>query len=140
MFVVLDTNHFQELRENSAAGKRLTARIDERRADVFCCIAGAEESLQGWLAFIRSRANGRAQLDPYARLLECIQALNKFTILPFDSESAGHFHRLQNERIRIGAMDLEIAAICLAHDALLLTRNLVDFEKVSGLRVENWLD
>ena len=32
------------------------------------------------------------------------------------------------------------ASICLAHDATLLTRNLVDFEKVSGLRVENWLD
>ena len=36
-------------------------------------------------------------------------------------------------------IDLKIAAICLVHDALLLTRNLVDFEKVPGLRVENWL-
>ena len=36
--------------------------------------------------------------------------------------------------------DLKIAAICLAHDATLLTRNLVDFEKVPGLRVENGLD
>lgn len=34
-------------------------------------------------------------------------------------------------------MDLKIAAICLAHDAMLLTRNVADF---SGLRVENWLD
>lgn len=42
--------------------------------------------------------------------------------------------------MRIGTMDLKIAAICLAHDATLLTRNLVDFEKVPGLRVENWLD
>ena len=37
-------------------------------------------------------------------------------------------------------MDLKIAAICIAHDPLLLTRNLVDFEKVPGLQVENWLD
>lgn len=37
-------------------------------------------------------------------------------------------------------MDLKIAAICIAHDAMLLSRNLVDFEKVPGLRVENWLD
>ena len=37
-------------------------------------------------------------------------------------------------------MDLKIAAVCVAHDALLRTRNLVDFEKVPGLRVENWMD
>jgi tRNA(fMet)-specific endonuclease VapC len=43
-------------------------------------------------------------------------------------------------KIRIGTMDLKIASICLAHDALLLSRNRVDFEKVPGLRVENWLD
>ena len=34
----------------------------------------------------------------------------------------------------------KIASICLVHDGLLLTRNLSDFEKVPGLRVENWLD
>jgi tRNA(fMet)-specific endonuclease VapC len=37
-------------------------------------------------------------------------------------------------------MDLKIAAINLVHDAILLTRNLVDFAKIPGLRVENWLD
>ncbi len=37
-------------------------------------------------------------------------------------------------------MDLKIAAICVTHDILLLSRNLLDFQKVPGLRVENWLD
>jgi len=37
-------------------------------------------------------------------------------------------------------MDLKIAAICLAHDATLLTRNVADFQNIPGLRVENWLD
>ena len=37
-------------------------------------------------------------------------------------------------------MDLKIAAIALSHAALLLSRNLVDFTRVPGLRVENWLD
>ena len=125
------------------------ARIQERQADVFCCIVAAEESLQGWLAFVRSRRNGLDQLDPYSRLLECIVTLNKFTILPFDREAAENFHRLQTQLPRIGTMDLKIAAICIAHDATVLTRpfdcaqgtrNVADFEKIPGLRVENWLD
>ena len=83
---------------------------------------------------------GRDQIRAYAQFQHCIALLMKLTILPFDGEAAEHFHRLQSERVRIGTMDLKIAAICLAHDATLLTRNRVDFEKVPGLRVENWLD
>ena len=36
-------------------------------------------------------------------------------------------------------MDLKIAAIARANDALLLSANRRDFAKVPGLRVENWL-
>lgn len=50
------------------------------------------------------------------------------------------FRELGALRTRVGSMDLRIACIALAHDATLLTRNLADFEKVPGLRVENWLD
>ena len=37
-------------------------------------------------------------------------------------------------------MKREIAAICMAHDGLLLSRILGDFNQIPGLRVENWLD
>ena len=45
MFVVLDTNHLQELRENKALGQKLDARIRAQGASVFTCIIAAEESL-----------------------------------------------------------------------------------------------
>jgi hypothetical protein len=50
MLVVLDTNHFRELREDTAAGKNLQRRIEERAADVFTCIVAVEETVQGWFA------------------------------------------------------------------------------------------
>ena len=64
----------------------------------------------------------------------------KLTILPFDESAARLFENLKRQRLRCGTMDLKIAAICLVHDGLLLTRNLSDFAKVPGLRAENWLD
>jgi len=36
-------------------------------------------------------------------------------------------------------MDLKIASIVLVHGATLLTNNVRDFEKVPGLKVEDWL-
>jgi tRNA(fMet)-specific endonuclease VapC len=35
-------------------------------------------------------------------------------------------------------MDLKIAAIVLARDAILLSRNLDDFRQIPDLRVEDW--
>lgn len=140
MVAVLDTNHFRELRENSEVGQRLQSRIESPEVDTFTTIVTAEEALSGWVAFIRRHRAGLDQLNGYERLHTCIETLSKLAILPFDREAALTFHELDKLRPRIGTMDLKIAAICLAHDALLLSRNLVDFEKVPGLRVENWLD
>ena len=140
MFAVLDTNHFREFALGTALGAKLRQRLDAERTEVFVPIVVAEEALHGWVTFIRRSKAGPAQIAGYARLQGCIAALHKLDILAFDREAADRFAALERQRIRIGTMDLKIAAICLAHDATLLTRNLVDFEKVPGLRVENWLD
>jgi len=59
-------------------------------------------------------------------------------LIAFDQAAAAIVQRLQKQRIRIGTMDLKIASIALAQDATLLSRNVADFEKVPGLRVEDW--
>jgi predicted nucleic acid-binding protein len=69
--------------------------------------------------------------------------LNAFVLLYPDDASGRHFESLLKpgrgkKKLRRG--DLLIASIALAHDALLVTRNLRDFQGVSGLRVENWAD
>ena len=43
-------------------------------------------------------------------------------------------------RIRMGSMDRKIAAIAIASNALLLTANRQDYERIPALRFENWMD
>jgi tRNA(fMet)-specific endonuclease VapC len=59
-------------------------------------------------------------------------------VLDFDREAADVYQQLRRSRIRIGTMDLKIAAIVIALDATLLTRNRRDFEKVPGLKYADW--
>ena len=54
-------------------------------------------------------------------------------------DPAAEFKRLLGLRLRIGTLDLKIAAIARVHDALLLSGNQRDFGRVPGLRVESWI-
>lgn len=140
MLVVLDTNHFREVAEATARAAHFSRRAETERAEVFLSIITVQEATNGWLALINSLNAGRNQVRGYASFQRTITAFHKFSILAFDAEAAEIFHRLKSEHPRNGTMDLKIAAICIAHEATLLTRNVGDFENITGLRVENWLD
>ena len=60
------------------------------------------------------------------------------TIISFDEDAARIFQGLKQQKLRVGTMDSRIAAIPLARDATLISRNLVDFERIPGLTVEDW--
>ena len=129
-----------ELEVRSAPGLRLVTRLSSRRGDAAITAITVEEHLRGWLAEIRSRTKPRDQMRAYARLVRTVESHAKWTILPWDEDAVRIFEGLAKRRIRIGTQDLKIAAITLAHDATLLTRNTGDFALVAGLKFENWLD
>jgi tRNA(fMet)-specific endonuclease VapC len=57
----------------------------------------------------------------------------------FFTEPAIHrYEGLKWLKLRIKKTDLRIAAIALEQDAIVATRNLRDFMRVPGLRVEDW--
>lgn len=138
--LVLDTDHLSELEVSSPAGLRLLRRLEQSREDAVITAVTCEEQLRGWLAEIHRQKRPRDQIPAYARLIRTIETLARWTVLPLDEESSAAFESLTKQRVRIGTNDLKIAAITLAHDSTLLTRNTGDFAKVPGLRFENWLD
>ena len=65
------------------------------------------------------------------------------TILPFDTAAAAEYARIRSELEtggrRLADPDLRIAAIALSRDLTIVTGNVRHFQRVPGLRVENWL-
>ncbi len=60
-------------------------------------------------------------------------------LLSFDRKAADVFDELNQQRLRVGSMDLRIAAIAIANQMTWLTQNTVDFERIPGLPIEDWL-
>jgi tRNA(fMet)-specific endonuclease VapC len=96
-----------------------------------------EEQLRGWLTLMARSRTPEQQIKVYERLRALLKDFQTRPVLDFDVAAAFHYRRLVKARIRIGTMDLRIAAITFARDALLQSRNLSDFRKVPGLRVED---
>ena len=69
------------------------------------------------------------------------QMLSEFlrlNILSFDDAAARVFDGLKAQKLRVSTMDLRIAAVALSLNFTVVTRNTIHFERVPGLRVEDW--
>lgn len=137
--LVLDTDHLTELGYGTPPGRWLAKRLDQSSAEVAITIITVQEQMQGWMARVAKAKSIDDQIHAYAALGDRVNVLAHFIQLPWDREAALRFARLRRQGVRIGTMDLRIACIVMEHDALLLTRNTLDFEKVPGLKFENWL-
>jgi len=76
------------------------------------------------------------------QLLQLTQ--NTYGSVPFDQACAkvcaGIKHALQTAGTPIGHYDLLIAGTALANNFTVVTRNTREFERVPGLKIENWYD
>jgi predicted nucleic acid-binding protein len=59
-------------------------------------------------------------------------------VLPFDQPAQVAFDTLPPACKRIGTMDRRIAAVALARNFTLLTRNTSDFALIPGLKYQDW--
>jgi tRNA(fMet)-specific endonuclease VapC len=96
------------------------------------------EDLSGWLPACRRAVDGVSRARAYARLLEGVEFYRRVTCLPFDAAAAAIFDQRRAQKIRIGTNDMAIAAITLSVNGVLVTRNVVDFQRVPGLLIEDW--
>lgn len=93
------------------------------------------------LAELRFGARASARTDENLERLD--QFLQIVEVADFDDASADTYSRLRLSLRQMGRptgeMDMLIAAVALANDAILITHNIKHFENIEGLVLEDWL-
>jgi tRNA(fMet)-specific endonuclease VapC len=80
---------------------------------------------------------------PTDNLSVIAQFAARLAVLPFAEKAAAHYGQIRAELRRagqpVGPFDMLIAAHARGEGLVLVTNNLREFQKISGLRVENWV-
>jgi tRNA(fMet)-specific endonuclease VapC len=80
----------------------------------------------------------------YQRWKQLDMFLQPIVIHEWDKQAAEHYAKLRaylkQRGTPIGNMDMLIAAHALRFDAILVSNNVREFERVPNLQLENWID
>src|SRR5438876_12065420 len=125
--ILIDTDHVTFLKyPESERGQRFIQRLTAVPPSevVGVAIVTVEERMRGWLAVIAKEKAALRQVTGYRELAKLFEFYQEFEIVPFDEAAARQFDDLRSQRLRLGTMDLKIAATALVQNALLLTANV----------------
>ena len=140
MILILDTDHLTVIqRQAEPAYSYLRARLQAfPHADARTTIVNVEKQMRGWLSVVASAKKRSQEVAAYQRLHALLNFFGAIPVLDYDEDAAERFESMRRSRLRVGTMDLKIAAIALSQRGQLLSRNLRDFQRVPGLQVEDW--
>ncbi len=139
--IVLDSDIFTLLTYGNA---KVRARYDAVPADeeLAVTVVNRMEVLRGRTDNLLKAADEQQLLQAAERLRETGAALRDFLVVGVDQAAAAHFTSLRRQKKlnKLRRADMLIACIVLAHNALLVSRNTKDFNKVPRLNLANWAD
>lgn len=133
--LVLDTDTISLIQRGVGPQfKTLTKMLDDSGDAVFVTVISLDEQLHGAFREIAS-SDARVRIRSYRRLREIAEDYAGRPMLDYDDKAESIFDRLKGMKGRPATKDLRIASIALSHDAVLVTGNVRDFEKVPMLKL-----
>lgn len=105
-----------------------------RYADMMCVSTITEAELLHGAEKSQQREHNLRQVADF---------LSRLDVLSYTSKAAGHYGDiradLERKGMPIGVNDRHIAAHARSEGLVLVSNNLCEFERVDGLRLENWI-
>ena len=108
--------------------------------EITVTVITVEEQLTGWQAYLRQAKTDAQRAIAYQNLTDSVRTLSDLHVITFSEAAIRRYLSLLALKLNIGGRDLRIAAIALEEKAVVITRNLRDFQRVPGLTCENWAD
>jgi tRNA(fMet)-specific endonuclease VapC len=133
---IFDTDHVTLHQHGHSTIVQRLLRLEDD--DIAVTIITVEEQIRGRLDIVRRYNASPRQIEAYAMLQATLRYFQRLLILDFSQAAYDHFIALRRQRICIGSQDLRIAAITLAADGILVTRNHRDFAQIPDLSLEDW--
>lgn len=140
MKFLMDTDHLSILQKQAGLEYvNLSNRLAQQAASaVVLSVVSYHEQVRGCQAYLNNAKCSADLTRGYDRLWRVHEDFATMRVLPFDTAAAVAFDGLLTQRVRIGSLDLRIAAIALSQGLTVLTRNLRDFGKVPNLITADW--
>lgn len=139
MLSLMDTDHLSLIDRGTAEGARIQSRLRLVSPDDYgISVVTYAEQAKGWLAEAANARTPAEEVAAFDRMQRSLRLCTAFSIWGYTAEAAAKCAELKAAKIRIGTQDLRIASIALVNRATLLTRNTRDFERVPGLKFEDW--
>lgn len=137
---VLDTNVVSNVLAEDRAYDRLRQRVRQEWDRSYISVVTIEECIvDGALPLINdARRRGRSLLGPYAVLEGMTRKLASFQVLPYDDAAERAFQGMTAPLRRHHPADCRIGATALSRGFTLVTMNLAHFQRIPGLRCEDW--
>ncbi|MEK6960791.1 MAG: type II toxin-antitoxin system VapC family toxin [Nanoarchaeota archaeon] len=130
--VFLDTDVIVAFLRQDPDARECMISLEDRGEEVRISAVSAMELLQG----------ARSHVNCKDKIREVYIFLRRVDVVPLGLEEVDHcsriIHHLQKKGSMIGLPDIQIAATVLAAADRVITRNIRDFSRVQGLKVDRW--
>jgi tRNA(fMet)-specific endonuclease VapC len=136
---ILDTDTVSLFLEGNSL---ICERAGSKFSDIAITIVTVQEIFNGWAGRINDPSQAHQLVYLYTKLWRTTEFFKKVTILNF-TETAQICHQnllTENKQLAKKRLekDLRIAAIAIANNGVMVTRNHKDFSLIPGLQVEDW--
>jgi tRNA(fMet)-specific endonuclease VapC len=136
---ILDTDHVSMWLESHPVVRINVAKCE---ANLAITIVTVQELFNGWVGRLNDPLQSHQQVKLYRKLSKVVTFLQEVNVLEFNEAADQIFRQmltnhppLRKTRLQ---KDMRIAAIAIAHNAIVITRNTRDLSQVPNLQIIDW--